>query len=101
MCGLPASGKTRRSRELQDYFESRGKLVHVLSENRAVPKAGFHKNDHFIDSQKEKLIRSDLKSEVLRLLDKTSVIILDAGNYIKGKEQLKFLKRFLIHLFCE
>uniref|UniRef100_A0A1B0BDY1 Protein KTI12 homolog n=1 Tax=Glossina palpalis gambiensis TaxID=67801 RepID=A0A1B0BDY1_9MUSC len=84
MCGLPASGKTRRCRELQHYFESREKLVYVLSENRAVPKAGFRKNDHFIDSQKEKLIRSDLKSEVLRFLDKTCVVILDAGNYIKG-----------------
>uniref|UniRef100_A0A1A9WZB6 Protein KTI12 homolog n=1 Tax=Glossina brevipalpis TaxID=37001 RepID=A0A1A9WZB6_9MUSC len=84
MCGLPASGKSRRSRELQQYFESKGKLVYVLSENKAIPKAGFCKNDYFIDSQKEKLVRSDLKSEVLRLLDKTCVVILDAGNYIKG-----------------
>lgn len=57
--------------------------------------AGFHKNVYFADSQKEKLVRSDLKSEALRLLDKESVVILDGGNYIKGKQQQNFCYIFL------
>lgn len=82
--GFPASGKTKRALELKTYFEEKGKKVHHISENKAIPKAGFHKNVYFADSQKEKMVRSDLKSEALRLLDKQSVVILDAGNYIKG-----------------
>nr|XP_013101308.1 unnamed protein product [Stomoxys calcitrans] len=82
--GFPASGKTKRALELKSHFEKRGKKVHHISENKAIPKAGFHKNVYFGDSQKEKMVRSDLKSEALRLLDKESVVILDAGNYIKG-----------------
>ena len=32
----------------------------------------------------EKLVRADLKSEVIRHLNKEDVVIFDAGNYIKG-----------------
>lgn len=32
----------------------------------------------------EKVVRSDLKSEVVRNLNKTDLVIFDAGNYIKG-----------------
>lgn len=55
-----------------------------MSENAFILKAGFQKNEYFADSQKEKLVRADLKSEALRLLNKDDVVILDAGNYIKG-----------------
>ncbi|XP_065362841.1 protein KTI12 homolog [Calliphora vicina] len=82
--GYPSSGKTKRALELQKFFEEKGKRVHHISENKAIPKAGFHKNVYFADSQKEKVVRSDLKSEALRFLDKESVVILDGGNYIKG-----------------
>ncbi|KAH8235492.1 hypothetical protein KR032_001410 [Drosophila birchii] len=82
--GLPASGKSTRSRQLRDYFAQRGKKVHLISENQAVPKALFGKNQHAGDSQKEKVVRSDLKSEASRHLNKEDLVILDAGNYIKG-----------------
>lgn len=82
--GLPASGKTSRTLELKKYFEGRGKSVHVVSENDAINKAGFEKNEFFGSSPKEKLVRADLKSETIRLLNKEDVVILDAGNYIKG-----------------
>ncbi|XP_037931430.1 protein KTI12 homolog, partial [Teleopsis dalmanni] len=82
--GLPSSGKSTRSKELYNFFLQNRKKVYLVSENEAVPKAGFHKNDYFADSQKEKIVRSELKSEVLRLLNKKDVVILDAGNYIKG-----------------
>lgn len=90
--GLPASGKSTKARELQEYFVSRDKKVHLISENVAVPKALFEKNAFFGDSQKEKIVRSDLKSEASRQLNKEDVVILDAGNYIKGDHSL--------HLFC-
>uniref|UniRef100_A0A336MYV6 Protein KTI12 homolog n=1 Tax=Culicoides sonorensis TaxID=179676 RepID=A0A336MYV6_CULSO len=82
--GLPSSGKSTRAKELKQYFEGSGKKVHVVSENFIVPKGGHQKNDYFADSQKEKMGRADLKSEALRLLTPSDVVILDAGNYIKG-----------------
>lgn len=83
--GLPASGKSTRSRQLRDYFIQRGKKVHLISENEAVPKALFGKNQHAGDSQKEKVVRSDLKSDALRHVNQEDLVILDAGNYIKGE----------------
>lgn len=82
--GLPASGKTHRANELKAFFIGKGKNVHVVSENVAIPKAGYRKNEYYDDSKKEKIVRSDLKSEALRSLNRDDVIILDAGNYIKG-----------------
>lgn len=82
--GFPSSGKTKRCIELAEHFRERGKTVHVVSENLAIPKAGFTKNEYYADSQKEKVIRADLKSETVRLLTKDNVVILDAANYIKG-----------------
>lgn len=88
LTGYPCSGKTRRGQELADYFRERGKTVHVVCENLAIPKADFPKNEYFADSQKEKIVRADLKSETVRLLTKDNVVILDGGNYIKGKHSL-------------
>lgn len=86
--GLPASGKSTRARQLEEYLVSKkGKKVHLISENEAVPKALYEKNAFFADSQKEKVVRSDLKSEASRLLNKDDVVILDAGNYIKGEQE--------------
>uniref|UniRef100_W8BBA7 Protein KTI12 homolog n=1 Tax=Ceratitis capitata TaxID=7213 RepID=W8BBA7_CERCA len=82
--GLPASGKTTRAKSLQKFFTDKGKKVHLISENISIPHAGFAKNEYFEDSQKEKQVRSDIKSEALRLLNKEDVVIVDAGNYIKG-----------------
>ncbi|XP_067636386.1 protein KTI12 homolog isoform X2 [Eurosta solidaginis] len=77
--GLPASGKTTRAKSLQHHFIEKGKKVHVISENLSTANAGFAKNEYFADSQKEKQVRSDIKSEALRLLNKEDVVIVDAG----------------------
>lgn len=82
--GLPSSGKTRSTNELREFLVGRGKKVRIVSENSAIPKAGYKKNEYYADSQKEKMVRADLKSEAIRLLNKEDVTILDAGNYIKG-----------------
>lgn len=96
--GLPSSGKSRRSQELAEFFRKREKTVHVVSENSAIPKAGFAKNEYFADSQKEKVVRADLKSEAIRLLTKDNVVILDGGNYIKGKSRIFYRNwLFLCH----
>lgn len=84
LTGYPSSGKSKRSNELAEFFRGRGKTVHVVCENSAIPKAGYTKNGYYADSQKEKVVRADLKSEAVRLLTKDNVVILDAGNYIKG-----------------
>lgn len=82
--GLPCSGKSTRAKELQQLFLKKNKKVTIISENITVPRAGYQKNEYFEDSQKEKIVRSDLKSEVFRLLNKEDVCVLDSGNYIKG-----------------
>lgn len=86
--GYPSSGKTTRTKELQEFFASKGKCVKVVSENLAIPKAKYRKNTYYADSQKEKMVRADLKSEAIRLLNKDDLVILDAGNYIKGVKML-------------
>lgn len=82
--GLPASGKSVRAQQTQEHFQSRGKTVHLVSELNHILLAGYEKNEYYQDSQKEKLVRSNIKSEALRLLNKDVVVIVDGGNYIKG-----------------
>lgn len=84
MSGIPCSGKTTRSLELKKYFEDLGIEVIIVNENEQIKKSGFEKNTFYADSNKEKHIRSLLKSEVLRYIKPTNVVILDALNYIKG-----------------
>ncbi|KAK7063131.1 kti12, chromatin associated, partial [Halocaridina rubra] len=80
--GFPSSGKTRRTLELRDHFEvEKKKTVLVVSENSLVDK---DKNRILNDSRLEKDLRSSLKADVLRYLNKETLVILDAGNYIKG-----------------
>lgn len=42
--GIPSSGKSTRTSELTKYFSSLGKVVHVVSEEEQILKAGFSKN---------------------------------------------------------
>ncbi|XP_030751476.1 protein KTI12 homolog [Sitophilus oryzae] len=82
--GVPCSGKTTRSNELKQFFEEQGKDVHIISEYDQIIKAGFDKNAFYADSNKEKRVRGILKSEMIKLISPTNVVILDATNYIKG-----------------
>merc|ERR1712137_905216 len=79
--GLPASGKSTRAQQLKKYFcETQQKKVVILSENDIVR----DKNEVYCDANKEKEVRSTLKSEMQRLINADDILILDAGNYIKG-----------------
>ncbi|XP_038118786.1 protein KTI12 homolog [Culex quinquefasciatus] len=80
--GLPASGKSTRAAQIKAHFEGLGKTVHIVSERDCIRVAGYEKNEYFRDSQKEKLVRSSVKSHVLRLLNKNDLLIIDGGNYI-------------------
>lgn len=85
LVGCPASGKSTRAAELKSFFEShKQKVVHVVSENEIVKNSGIPKNEVYEKSQKEKIIRADLKSNSLRNLNKNDLVIMDGGNYIKG-----------------
>ncbi|XP_053621599.1 protein KTI12 homolog [Plodia interpunctella] len=85
ICGTPVSGKTTRARELKEFFEKHhSKNVEIVSEEESIKKLGYDKNETYLDSQKEKRVRSDLKSEVIRMIGKDNVVILDGSNYIKG-----------------
>ncbi|XP_071538624.1 protein KTI12 homolog isoform X1 [Panulirus ornatus] len=80
--GFPSSGKTKRTLEIKKFLEKeKCKTVSVVSENDLLSK---EKNAIFSDSRWEKDIRGALKADVLRLLNKDDVVILDASNYIKG-----------------
>ncbi|XP_049882844.1 protein KTI12 homolog [Pectinophora gossypiella] len=85
ICGTPVSGKTTRTQELKEYFEkTHKKHVEIVSEAEAIKKLGYDKNETYLDAQKEKRMRGYLKSEVIRLIGKDNVVILDGSNYIKG-----------------
>ncbi|XP_050090119.1 protein KTI12 homolog [Anopheles aquasalis] len=83
--GLPASGKTARAVALEKYFTDGGKgPVHIVSEAECIARSGYGVKASFTDTGKEKQIRASLKSEVMKLLSKTTLVILDGTNYIKG-----------------
>lgn len=89
ICGCPVSGKTTRAKELKEYFEKEHKKqVEVISEEDAIAKLGYERNATYLDSQKEKRVRGYLKSEVLKLIGKDNVVILDGSNYIKGLQYI-------------
>lgn len=45
--GTPASGKSRRTAELKQYFKEQSKDVHIVSEFEHIKKAGFDVNSFY------------------------------------------------------
>ncbi|XP_072551461.1 protein KTI12 homolog isoform X2 [Salminus brasiliensis] len=81
ICGHPCSGKSRRANELRDYFiENTDRKVYIVGDEGL----GVDRNSVYADSQNEKNLRSALRSEVERKLNKDDILILDSLNYIKG-----------------
>ena len=81
--GYPCSGKSTATDKLRKFFESRKKLVHVVSEESFIPKDET-KCTVFSNSTIEKEVRGSLKSSAIRLLSKDTIVICDGLNYIKG-----------------
>ncbi|KAJ9597984.1 hypothetical protein L9F63_026911 [Diploptera punctata] len=85
MTGLPSSGKSTRMLQLKEIFEHiHEKQVCVVSEHKVMIESGNEKNALFSDAAKEKMIRGLIKSEAQRLINREDIVIIDAGNYIKG-----------------
>ncbi|XP_034241961.1 protein KTI12 homolog [Thrips palmi] len=83
--GIPSSGKSTRAAQIKEYLEKEhNKTVHIVSENEVITSSNLKKNALYLDSSKEKEIRSIIKSEVQRLVSQDAVVIIDAANYIKG-----------------
>lgn len=98
LCGIPCSGKTRRAKELAEYFEchSQGVTVHLLADDLTTSK-----DKCYTDSVQEKTIRARLKSSVERYLTPNSVVILDSLNYIKGfRYELYCISKHLQTPYC-
>jgi protein KTI12 len=85
LVGCPSSLKSTRARELKEFFEKeKQKTVYIVSENDIIRNTASDKNKVYLESAREKMIRAELKSNSLRLLNKNDLIIIDGLNYIKG-----------------
>ena len=65
-------------------FEEKKKEVMIISENDILRENNLSRNELYVDSKKEKEIRSIIKSNFLRVISPDKLIIIDALNYIKG-----------------
>lgn len=81
MCGFPSSGKSSRVEKLKQFLtEEKQATVNVITDQDFE----IDKNAVYADSQKEKILRGNLKATAQRNTNKDTVTILDSGNYIKG-----------------
>jgi protein KTI12 len=101
--GLPSSGKTTRSLQLEKALEEkiasseRKFKIHVLNDdnlgiNREVYRGPTLQSSLTIDAKSEKAARGTLYSAIQRHLSKDDIVIADGLNYIKG---------FRYQLYCE
>ncbi|KAG9122992.1 hypothetical protein FRC07_000388 [Ceratobasidium sp. 392] len=87
--GFPCSGKTRRAQQLSKFLENKIQedsnlhtkswKVSVLSDDLlSIPRSSYD------ESRLEKPARSALLSAIVRDLSKSTILIIDSANYIKG-----------------
>jgi len=79
VCGVPCSGKTRRSLEICEILTRNGHEVHMIND----ASCGIEYADYG-DFGAEKEARGKIRSELNKFIGKTSVTIVDSANYIKG-----------------
>jgi len=81
MCGIPGSGKSKRASDIKQYLENthQKKVVIINEESLQLVKEESYK-----DPIQEKYTRAFLKSNVEKVIDSETVVILDSLNYIKG-----------------
>lgn len=81
MCGYPCSGKSTVALKIQNYFESQGKKVEIVSDDSC----GIDRNITYNSTAgNEKEARGELRSTVQKLVNDDTLVILDSLNYIKG-----------------
>lgn len=81
LCGLPASGKSRRAEQLRAALAAEGRAVHVVDDASVL---GTEDAAAYGDSAREKALRGALRASVERHLNRHDVVILDSLNHIKG-----------------
>lgn len=81
VCGLPSSGKSRRTEELRRALTGEGRAVYVVDDASVL---GAQDSTVYGDSAGEKALRAALRAAVERRLSRQDVVILDSMNYIKG-----------------
>ena len=97
MVGIPCSGKSTRSKELEKYLISKGMAVQIVNEEAL----GLNKQEYLSDPTQEKILRASLKSNVEKYIDPNRVVILDSMNYIKGyRYELYCLARNSMTTLC-
>lgn len=83
MTGYPSSGKTTRVKAILEYFSDKysGKKIVIVNDEQFT---GFDREKTYSSSHNEKNHRAYLKSEAQKDLNKDTLVIIDALNYIKG-----------------
>ncbi|KAG8734309.1 hypothetical protein FRC10_011768 [Ceratobasidium sp. 414] len=87
--GFPCSGKTRRAQQLSGFLEDKirddssshtksWKVTILSDDSLSIPRSSYD------ESRLEKPARSALLSAVVRDLSKSTILIIDSANYIKG-----------------
>ncbi|KAL6058844.1 hypothetical protein STEG23_014915 [Scotinomys teguina] len=80
-CGLPSTGKSRRTEELRRALVDEGHTVYVVDDASVL---GDQNATVYGNSAGEKALRAALRAAVERRLSRQDVVILDSMNYIKG-----------------
>lgn len=80
LVGIPQSGKTRISMEIEEFFKKKGFHTVLINEEAL----GIDKTRAYSSNFEEKNLRAALKSNVERSLNDESIVIIDSMNYIKG-----------------
>ena len=81
MCGIPGSGKSKRASEIKQYLENTHKKKVVIINEESLQ---LVKEESYKDPIQEKYTRAFLKSNVEKVIDAETIVILDSLNYIKG-----------------
>lgn len=99
ICGKPLTGKSTTAKTLESFFGEKCCLV-VVSDEEKLCDQGLE--TIYRNAQKEKDLRSWLKSEVQRHLSSPeTLVILDSTNYIKGfRYELYCLSKQFQHTFA-
>ncbi|VDM79737.1 unnamed protein product [Strongylus vulgaris] len=85
--GYPSCGKTTIVQRIYDYFGKKGKEVVIVCDDDYPTLS----RDDYGNATKEKELRSYVRSSLQKSLNKDTIVICDALNYIKGYRYELFL----------
>ncbi|KTB21170.1 Protein KTI12 [Nakaseomyces glabratus] len=94
MCGFPLSGKSTVARELAGYLREKGANVVVHSDETLGHKGRETREEDYNDTHAERKLRNEIMSAVRRDLSRSTIVIVDSLNYIKGF-------RYQLHCECK